>query len=113
MCFIVQEGSKYSLLGRGKAAVVWGYFVNEGGLILEVMVQGEGALGRQTKRGTGVLQKKIEYEHKGRVIKAYLGGSEQRGGQVSAGDEVGHVNRRLWRLFVISTGGEWGNRISW
>lgn len=105
MCFIVQEGSKYSLLGRGKAAVVWGYFVNEGGLILEVMVQGEGALGRQTKRGTGVLQKKIEYEHKGRVIKAYLGGSEQRGGQVSAGDEVGHVNRRLWRLFVISTGG--------
>lgn len=48
-------------------------------------------MGRQTERRTKALQKKIEYEHKGRVIKAYLGGSEQRGCQVLAGDEVGHL----------------------
>lgn len=52
-------------------------------------------MGRQTERGTKALPKKIECEHKDRVIKAYLGGSEQRGCQVLAGDEVGHVNRRL------------------
>lgn len=65
------------------------------GLLLEIMVQGEGLLGRHTKGGISVLQKKIEYENKGRFIKAYLGGSEQRGYKVLAGDEVGNVNRRL------------------
>lgn len=43
--------------------MVWEYFINEKELILEVIVQGEGALGKHTKRGTSVLQKKIIYEN--------------------------------------------------
>ena len=69
---LVKEGRKCYQFGRGKATVVWGCFIHEEGLLLEVTVQEEGAFGRQTKRGTRALQKKIEYEHKHRGIKALL-----------------------------------------
>lgn len=53
--------------------MVWEYFINEKELILEVIVQGEGALNKQTKKGIGVPQKKREHENKSRLFEGMFG----------------------------------------
>ena len=50
---ISEKGSKQCEFRKEKAFVVCDYFINEKEFILEVIVQGEGALGKQTKRDQG------------------------------------------------------------
>lgn len=54
------------------------YFINEKGFILDVIVQGEGALGKQTK-GPGSCRRKQHVIMKVDYFETCLGGSEVRG----------------------------------
>ena len=80
--------------------MVWKYFTSEKEFILEVIVQGLW-VSRQ-KEGPMFYRRAQYMRMKVGYFKMCLGGSEQRHPKALRGDEVGDINRRLWKILIIS-----------